>query len=99
MGPQIKKLLLSYTRLLFVPFLNMLLQFGVPIWSRTRLKRSSGGHHAWRKRRGEMEYEERLNILKWPTLEKRMRRVYCYLVDCYSTVFGLIIRLEAIPVE
>ena len=34
-----------------------------------------------------MEYEDRLKILKWPTLEKR--RHYISLVECYKTVFGL----------
>ena len=34
-----------------------------------------------------MEYEDRLKILKWPTLEKR--RHYISLVECYKNVFGL----------
>ena len=38
-------------------------------------------------RRGDMEYEDRLKILNWPTLEKR--RHYISLVECYKTVFSL----------
>ena len=34
-----------------------------------------------------MEYEDRLNILNWPTLEKR--RLYISLVECYKTVVSL----------
>ena len=38
-------------------------------------------------RRGDMEYEDRLKILNWPTLGKR--RHYISLVVCYTTVFSL----------
>ena len=38
-------------------------------------------------RHREMEYEECLNILNWPTLEKH--RHFISLVECYKTVFGL----------
>ena len=34
-----------------------------------------------------MEYEERIKILNWPTLEKR--RHFISLIECYKIVFGL----------
>ena len=34
-----------------------------------------------------MEYDDRLKILNWPTLERR--RHYICLVECCKTVFGL----------
>ena len=34
-----------------------------------------------------MEYEERIKILNWPTLEKR--RQFISLIECYKIVFGL----------
>ena len=37
-------------------------------------------------KRSEMEYEDRLRKLKWPTLETR--RLFLFLVECYS-VFSL----------
>ena len=36
---------------------------------------------------GEMEYEDRLRKLKWPTLETR--RLFLSLVECYKIVFGM----------
>ena len=38
-------------------------------------------------KRGEMEFENRLRKLKWPTLETR--RLFLSLVECYKIVFGL----------
>ena len=38
-------------------------------------------------KRGEMEYEDRLRKLKWPTLETR--RLFLSLVECYMIVFGM----------
>ena len=38
-------------------------------------------------KRGEMEYEDRLRKLKWPTLETR--RLFLSLVECYKIVFGM----------
>ena len=38
-------------------------------------------------RRGEMEYEERIKILNWPTLEKR--RHFISLIECYKIGFDL----------
>ena len=37
-------------------------------------------------KRSEMEYEDRLRKLKWPTLETR--RLFLSLVECYKIVFG-----------
>ena len=42
---------------------------------------------ALKQRRGEMPYEDRCELLKWNTLEKR--REFLSLVECYKTVFGL----------
>ena len=38
-------------------------------------------------KRNEMEYEDRLRKLKWPTLETR--RLFLSLVECYKIVFGM----------
>ena len=38
-------------------------------------------------KRGEMEYEDRLRKLKWPTLETR--RLLLSVVECYKIVFGI----------
>ena len=38
-------------------------------------------------KRGEMEYEDRLRKLKWPTLETR--RLFLSLVECCKIVFGM----------
>ena len=38
-------------------------------------------------KRSEMEYEDRLRKLKWPTLETR--RLFLSLVECYKIVFGM----------
>ena len=38
-------------------------------------------------KRGEMEYEDRLRKLKWPTLETR--RLFLSSVECYKIVFGM----------
>ena len=38
-------------------------------------------------KRGEMEYEDRLGKLKWPTLETR--RLFLSSVECYKIVFGM----------
>ena len=38
-------------------------------------------------KRGEMEYEERIKILNWPTLEKR--RHFISLIECYKIVVSL----------
>ena len=40
-------------------------------------------------KRGEMEYEDRLRKLKWPTLETR--RLFLSLAECYKIVFGIMI--------
>ena len=37
--------------------------------------------------RGEMEYEDRLRKLKWPTLETR--NLFLSIVECYKIVFGM----------
>ena len=38
-------------------------------------------------KRSEMEYEDRLRKLKWPTPETR--RLFLSLVECYKIVFGM----------
>ena len=40
-----------------------------------------------RQKRGEMSYEQRCNLLKWQTLERR--REFLSLVQCYKLVFGI----------
>ena len=38
-------------------------------------------------KRGEMEYEDRLRKLKWPTLETR--NLFLSIVECYKIVFSM----------
>ena len=38
-------------------------------------------------KRGEMEFEDRLRKLKWPTLETR--NLFLSIVECYKIVFGM----------
>ena len=42
---------------------------------------------ALRQKRGRMSYEERCNLLKWQTLERRTE--FLSLVKCYKLVFGI----------
>ena len=42
---------------------------------------------ALNQKQGEMSYEERCEILDWPTLA--IRRDYLSLIECYKIVFGL----------
>ena len=42
---------------------------------------------ALRQKRGDMSYEERCDMLHWPSLSSR--RTYFSLVECYKIVFGL----------
>ena len=65
---------LRYTNLSCARFLNMLLQPGIHIWL------------SFGQKRGEMEYEDRLSKLMWPTLETR--RLFLSLVECYKIVLA-----------
>ena len=70
-------------------------EYAVPVWCPYLVKEILALEKVQRRasrlplgqRRGDMEYEDWLKILNWPTLEKR--RHYISLVECYKTVFSL----------
>ena len=80
---------------LYKSLVRPVLEYAVPVWCPYLVKdilalekvQRRASRLALGQRRGDMEYEDRLKILKWPTLEKR--RHYISLVECYKTVFGL----------
>ena len=80
---------------LYKSLVRPVLEYASPVWCPYLVKdmlalekvQRRASRRALGQRRGDMEYEDRLKILKWPTLEKR--RHYISLVECYKTVFGL----------
>ena len=79
---------------LYITFVRPILEYAAPVWCpylvkdvlalekvQRRASRLALGH-----KRGEMEYEERIKILNWPTLEKW--RHFISLIECYKIVFG-----------
>ena len=63
---------------------NTRFQSGVLILSRTSMLLSV--YLALNQRKGEMSYEDRCQLLNWPTLCER--RTYLSLVECYKIVFS-----------
>ena len=79
-----------YKSLSCARFLNILLQPGTPnlakdVLALERVQRRASWL-ALGQKLGEMEYEDGLRKLKWPTLETR--RLFLSLVECYKIVFG-----------
>ena len=80
---------------LYKTLVRPILEYAVPVWCPYLVKdilalekvQRRASRLALGQRRGDMEYEDRLKILNWPTLEKR--RHYISLVECYKTVFSL----------
>ena len=80
---------------LYKTLVRPILEYAVPVWcpylvkdilALEKVQRRASGL-ALGQGRGDMEYEDRLKILNWPTSEKR--RHYISLVECYKTVFSL----------
>ena len=68
----------------------MLLRPGTHIWLKMCSVRKSSAKRlsaCSREKLDEMEHEDRLRKLKWPTLETR--RLFLSLVECYKIVFGI----------
>jgi hypothetical protein len=80
---------------LYKSLVRPLLEYAAPVWSPHLVKdiqaleavQRRASRLALKQRRGEMPYEDRCELLKWNTLEKR--REFLSLVECYKTVFGL----------
>ena len=93
LDPQTLKLFLRFFS--YKTLVRPILEYAVPVWCPYLVKDILALDKAQRRasrlalgqRRGDMEYEDRLKILNWPTLEKR--RHYISLVECYKTVFSL----------
>ena len=71
------------------------LEYAAPVWNPYLVKdvlalervQRRASRLALGQKRGEMDYEDRLGMLKWPTLETR--RLFLSLVECYEIVFDM----------
>ena len=80
---------------LFKSLVRPILEYAAPVWSPYMIKdivalekvQRRASRLALRQKRGEMSYEQRCNLLKWQTLERR--REFLSLVQCYKLVFGI----------
>ena len=80
---------------LYKSLVRPILEYAVPVWNPYLSKdvlalekvQRRASRLALGQKRGEMEYEDRLRKLKWPTLETR--RLFLSLVECYKIVFGI----------
>lgn len=80
---------------LYKTLVRPILEYATPVWSPYLVKdvkalesiQRRASRLALKQKRGEMPYEERCELLKWNTLEKR--RTYFSLIECYKTVFNL----------
>ena len=71
-----------------------ILEYAVPVWSPYLAKdihalesvQRRAPRLALNQQKGEMSYEDRCQLLKWPTLFDH--RIYLSLVECYKIVFG-----------
>ena len=80
---------------LYKSLVRPILEYAAPVWSPYLIKdivalekvKRRASRLALRQKRGEMSYEQRCNLLKWQTLERR--REFLSLVQCYKLVFGI----------
>ena len=80
---------------LYKSLVRPILEYAAPVWSPYLIKdivalekvQRRASPLALRQKRGEMSYEQRCNLLKWQTLERR--REFLSLVQCYKLVFGI----------
>jgi len=80
---------------LYKSLVRPILEYAAPVWSPYLIKdivalekvQRRASRLALRQKRGEMSYEQRCNLLKWQTLERRGE--FLSLVQCYKLVFGI----------
>ena len=80
---------------LYKSLVRPVLEYAAPAWNSYLVKdvlvlervQRRASRLALGQKRSEMEYEDRLRKLKWPTLETR--RLFLSLVECYKIVFGM----------
>jgi hypothetical protein len=80
---------------LYKTLVRPIIEYATPVWSPYLAKdivalekvQRRASRLALQQKRGEMPYEERCCLLKWPTLEKR--REYLSLVECFKSIHGL----------
>lgn len=80
--------------MLYMSLVRPILEYAVPVWCPYLVKdihalenvQRRASRLALNQRKGEMSYEDRCKLLKWPTLSDR--RTYLSLVECYKIVFG-----------
>ena len=81
--------------LLYKTLVTPLLEYAAPVWNPYLVKdihaiesvQRRASRLALRQKRGDMSYEERCDMLHWPSLSSR--RTYFSLVECFKIVFGL----------
>ena len=81
--------------LLYKTLVRPLLEYAAPVWNPYLVKdihaiesvQRLASRLALRQKRGDMSYEERCDMLHWPSLSSC--RTYFSLVECYKIVFGL----------
>ena len=80
---------------LYKSLVHPVLEYAAPVWNPLLVKdvlalervQRRASRLALGQKCGDMEYEDRLRKLKWPTLETR--RLFLSLVECYKIVFDM----------
>ena len=80
--------------MLYKSLVRPILEYVVPVWCPYLVKdihalenvQRRASRLALNQRKGDMSYEDRCKLLKWPTLSDR--RTYLSLIECYKIVFG-----------
>ena len=80
--------------MLYKSLVRPILEYAVPVWCPYLVKdihalenvQRRASRLALNQRKGQMSYEDRCKLLKWPTLSDR--RTYLSLIECYKIVFG-----------
>ena len=80
--------------MLYKSLVQPILEYAAPVWCPYLVKnihalenvRRRASRLALNQRKGNMSYEDRCKLLKWPTLSDR--RTFLSLIECYKIVFG-----------